>query len=202
MTKKFFERSSVVVAESLIGCFLCTGPTSLKLHGINQKIQKYMIVETESYGGFVDKASHSSRGETKRNTVMWGPPSRWYVYFTYGLHYMLNIVCGLDRHPAAVLIRGVVSENGKEKFLGPAILTKKLGIDKSFNNRKATRATGLWIEHTQKINGRRKLVYSEKLKILRTPRIGVDYAGPVWSKKNYRFVLYGFETKKFKKPKV
>lgn len=176
MTKEFFERDAGVVARDLIGCFLYT-PAG-----------KYMIVETESYGGFVDKASHSSRGETKRNAVMWGPPGRFYVYFTYGLHYMLNVVCREPGHPSAVLIRGIVNLKTGEKFLGPAILTKKLGIDKRLNGSIVSKKTGLWIEFPK---------IKTKLKILKTPRIGVDYAG-LWAKKKYRFVVKEFETKKFK----
>ncbi|MEK9185765.1 MAG: DNA-3-methyladenine glycosylase, partial [Patescibacteria group bacterium] len=117
----------------------------------------------------------------------------WYVYVTYGMHYMLNIVCGPKGHPAAVLIRGVVSKDG-EKILGPARLTKKLKIDRTFNGFSATPKNNLWIEsaHYTKIHDRKKL------NIMKTPRIGVDYTGSIWSQKLYRFVLKGFETKRFK----
>jgi DNA-3-methyladenine glycosylase len=209
----FFDRSSVLVAKDLIGKILCRkkGPTSLsssrkatagqgKLRGIKSKIQRFVIVETESYEGFEDKASHASRGETERNRIMFGEPGVWYVYFTYGMHHMLNIVCGAKGHPGAVLIRGV--DGGPNNLLGPAKLTKFLEIDKSFNTKKAVPKNGLWIGDNSdgiytEFHDREK-VYKKKFKILRTPRIGVDYAGPVWSQKKYRFVLEGFETKRFK----
>ena len=164
LRKAFFERSAVLVAKDLIGCYLCTVDGRL------------MIIETEAYEGLEDKASHASRGKTARNEVMFGDPGIWYVYFTYGMHYMLNIVCGANGHPAAVLIRGV------EGAIGPGRLTKKLGVDKRFNKQKANRKTGLWIEPSP-------LSLRDRDKIMCTPRIGVDYSGPIWSTKKWRFVL-------------
>ena len=107
---------------------------------------------------------------------MFGEAGRWYVYFTYGMHYMLNIVCGPKNYPAAVLIRGINGING------PARITKALKIDKKLNYQKANIKTGLWIENNSKIE-------NCKLKIENSLRIGVSYAGPVWSKKKWRFTL-------------
>ena len=180
-----------MVAKDLIGCYL--------IKRLNDgKIARFMIVETEAYEGLKDKASHASRGETERNKVMFGEAGVWYVYFTYGMHYILNIVCGKVGYPAAVLIRGVVDENG-EKILGPARLTKKLKIDKTFNGKTVSKIAGLWIEHpTLKIHDREFVMGRKNGNVLKTPRIGVDYAGLIWSQKLYRFVLEGFETKRFK----
>lgn len=177
---EFFNRNSVLVAKDLIGKILC--------RRVGRKNLKFVIVETEGYEGLKDKASHASRGETERNRVMFGEPYVWYVYFTYGMHYMLNIVCGEKGHPGAVLIRGL--DGMQDNLLGPARLTKFLNIDKSFNTKKAVPKNCLWIEDNQTI-------FKKKFKIIRTPRIGVDYAGPIWAKKKYRFVLDGFETKRF-----
>ena len=66
-----------------------------------------MITEVEAYDGPRDKASHASRGLTPRNAPMFGEAGRFYIYFTYGMHWMLNIVTGKRGYPAAVLIRGV-----------------------------------------------------------------------------------------------
>lgn len=165
--KAFFERNSVIVAERLLGKFLA--------RRIGNKKIVLMITETEAYEGFEDKASHASRGKTERNTPMFGPAGVWYVYFTYGMHWMLNIVCGKKGHPAAVLIRGV------EKINGPARLTKFLKVNKKFNGTKAVPKAGLWLEDGG--------VEIKPEKIKKTPRIGVAYAGPVWAKKRYRFVL-------------
>ena len=174
LPRVFFNRSAVQVARDLIGCFLCT-PKG-----------KFKIAETEAYEGVEDLASHAAKRKTKRNEVMFGKAGYWYVYFTYGMHYMLNIVCGSEGHPGAVLIRGAVSPT--KKLLGPAILTKALKINKKFNGLPALKKTGLWIKSERR----------PESKILKTPRIGVAYSGPIWSQKKYRFVLKGFETKKFK----
>src|SRR3989304_10562893 len=99
LEKKFFVRPTLTVAKDLLGKYL-----TIRADG---KIQRFMITEVEAYDGFKDKASHASRGKTERNTPMFGEAGVWYVYFTYGMHYMLNIVTGPQNYPAAVLIRGV-----------------------------------------------------------------------------------------------
>jgi DNA-3-methyladenine glycosylase len=161
LNKVFFERSSLSVAERLLGKFLVK-----KSRG---KERAYMITEVEAYDGFKDKASHAHRGRTMRNEVMFGQAGYWYVYFVYGMYNMLNIVIGKKDYPAAVLIRGVDGING------PGKLTKTLRIDRKFNKKKADKKTGLWIE-------------DRGIKIKKTPRIGVGYAGK-YTKKPYRFVL-------------
>ena len=70
-----------------------------------------MITEVEAYDGFKDKASHASRGKTERNKIMFEKAGKWYVYFTYGMHWMLNVVCGQKNYPAAILIRGAIQFN-------------------------------------------------------------------------------------------
>jgi len=168
---EFFDRPTPTVAKDLLGKFLVrkvgTGEVAL------------MITETEAYHGFKDQASHASRGQTPRNMPMFSEPSTIYVYFTYGIHWMLNIVCGKKGYPSAVLVRGAGD------IIGPARLTKALGIDKSLNTKMLGKKTGLWIEDRGvKIAARQ---------IEKTPRIGIGYAGD-WVRKPWRFVL--------KKPKV
>jgi DNA-3-methyladenine glycosylase len=137
-----------------------------------------MITEVEAYDGFSDEASHASRGKTARNAPMFGEAGRWYIYFTYGMHWMLNIVTGKKDYPAAVLIRAL--GNPVTKLNGPAKLTKYLKIDKRFNDKIASHKTGLWIEY--------RGIKIKKSQIMRAPRIGVDYAGK-WAKKPYRFYV-------------
>ena len=172
LKSEFFNRNSVLVARDLIGKFL--------IRKIGNNKVKYKIVETEAYEGFKDKASHAHIGQTKRNWPMFESPTTIYVYFTYGIHWMLNISCGKKGHPGAVLIRGI------EGYIGPARLTKKLKIDKNLNGKTLGNKSGLWIE-----SDTHKSIQSLKEKniILRTPRIGIDSSGEVWSKKLYRFVL-------------
>jgi DNA-3-methyladenine glycosylase len=163
----FFRRPTLQVARDLIGCYLVCAH--------NGTIKRYMITETEAYDGHDDLASHASKGLTPRTSIMFGPAGYYYVYFVYGIHWMLNIVTGEKDYPAAVLIRGI------EGATGPARLTKLLGITGELNGKKVSRQSGFWIE-------KRKADIAPRM-IQATPRIGVDYAGPIWSKKRYRFVL-------------
>lgn len=169
----FFNRSAIKVARSLLGCTLAR-----KRGG---KIERFIIIETEAYSGLEDKASHASRGMTKRNSIMFKSAGHIYVYFTYGMHWMLNIVTDKVNRPSAVLIRGLKSLDGKIVLNGPAKLTKALGIDGKLNGLKLGKTSGLWVE-----KGKNKIA---AMGIRRAPRIGVDYAGPVWAKKKWRFVL-------------
>lgn len=170
LTKKFFERPTLVVAKNLLGKYLC--------RRLSNRIAKcHMITEVEAYDGFKDKASHARSGKTLRNAPMFGEASKWYVYFTYGMHWMLNIVTGPKNYPAAVLIRGVI---GPIRLNGPAKLTKFLKIDKRFNSKPASRLAGLWIED--------RGIKIKKSQIKRAPRVGVAYAGE-WARKNYRFYI-------------
>ncbi|VAW14837.1 DNA-3-methyladenine glycosylase II [hydrothermal vent metagenome] len=167
LSKKFFERPAPEVAEDIIGKYLvCT---------VRGRESAFMITEVEAYEGFDDKASHASKGRTKRTEVMFGSAGVFYVYLVYGMYEMLNIVTGPKDYPAAVLVRGV------ESIAGPGRLTKSLKITRALSGKKATRESGLWIEE--------RGVKISKKDIKKTPRIGVDYAGPVWSRKQYRFVL-------------
>ncbi len=174
LRSEFFDRNSVVAAKDLIGKYL--------VREINGKTLGFKIVETEAYEGLSDKASHAHRGRTPRNTPMFGKPGTIYVYFTYGMHWMLNISCGKKGHPAAILIRGV------EGSIGPARLTRKLGIDKKLNGKLLGKKSELWVEEHD-TNTRMKTNDTNRIKILKTPRIGIDSSGPIWSKKLYRFVI-------------
>lgn len=170
--KDFFDRSARIVALEILGKYL--------VRKTDEGNVSLMINEVEIYDGIEDKASHSSRGITERNKVMWGDAGNLYIYFVYGMHNMLNVVVEKSGYPAAVLIRGGIAEDGRE-FNGPAKLTKYLKVEKSLNEKPAVKKSGLWFED-------RGVVVKDS-QIKKTPRIGVDYAGPVWSKKLYRFVV-------------
>ena len=185
----FFNRPAPKVAHDLIGCILARKNGS--------KTERFVITETEAYEGFKDKASHASRGKTARNEVMFRSAGHIYVYFTYGMHWMLNIVTGPKDYPAAVLIRGGIDCNTNMPVNGPARLTKRLKINSTLNGRRLGHTSGLWIEkHQKRTTGNqsftRQLIAGQSRQsrtIKRLPRVGVDYAGPVWSKKKWRFVL-------------
>jgi len=165
LTPPFYERSTITVARELLGKTLVVRQGST--------VEARVITETEAYIGIHDKASHAHRGKTMRNFPMFGPAGYWYVYFIYGMYWMLNIVTETDGHPAAVLIRGV------EGIPGPARLTKNMGIDRRFNGCPATPAAGLWVED--------RGVEHSSLKIRKGPRVGIDYAGPYWKRRHLRF---------------
>ena len=161
----FYARPALAVARGLLGKYLVR-----QLPGEQLALRIY---ETEAYIGPHDLACHAAKGRTPRTEVMFGPAGCWYVYFIYGIHWMLNVVTESEGFPAAVLLRAAGPADG------PARLTKALAIDKRFNTLPAAETSGLWIEDRGHAPARRS--------IRRTPRIGVDYAGP-WAAKPYRFV--------------
>jgi DNA-3-methyladenine glycosylase len=126
-------------ARALLGCVLTAstmdGEVALRL------------VEVEAYRGADDPASHSYRGRTPRNAVMWGPAGHLYVYFVYGMHYCANVVCLPDGVPGAVLLRAgevidgldaarhrrPAARTDAELARGPARLATVLRLDRAHN---------------------------------------------------------------------
>ncbi len=172
LNKNFYNQKTLKVARELLGCFLC--------RRAGGKIIRGMIIETEAYCGQQDKASHASHGKTSRTRVMFGPAGISYVYLIYGMHYCLNIVTEKEDYPAAVLIRGVRLENG-EVISGPGRVCRRFKIDKGLNGYDLSLGKKLWLETSQNFK-------KENYKIVRTPRIGVDYAKEYKDKK-WRFIL-------------
>lgn len=165
---EFFSTDSVALARGLIGKFLVRRmPDGTEL--------ARMIVETEAYDGEHDLACHARAGRTARTEVLYRAGGIWYVYLCYGIHEMLNLVTGPEGAPAAVLIRGV------EGISGPGRVTKQLAIDRKLNRAAADPASGLWLED--------RGVELSRRAVQATPRIGVDYAGEIWAKKPWRFVV-------------
>jgi DNA-3-methyladenine glycosylase len=162
------SRDTVAHARGLIGKYL------VRRHDDGRE-EARLITEVEAYDGEHDLACHASKGRTARTEVMFAPAGVWYVYLCYGVHEMLNLVTGPPGYPAAVLLRGL------DGICGPGRLTKALGITRALNAAPAAPASGLWIEDRGPAVPARRLIAS--------PRIGVDYAGPVWSQKPWRFML-------------
>lgn len=162
----FFNRPALVVAKELLGCYLV------------RQDDRWLITETEAYVGPHDLASHSSKGRTKRTEVMYQQAGTIYVYLIYGMHNMLNIVTDEKDSPAAVLIRAV--EQDGHPITGPGNVAKHLHIDRMINGMLLGKDSNLWVEMP---------TAKQHRKIIRTPRIGVAYAGPVWAEKKYRFIL-------------
>jgi len=115
----FADRDAVEVAPTLLNKLM-------RVHGTLAR-----ITEVEAYTAD-DPASHSFRGRTPRNAVMFGPAGYWYVYFIYGMHHCVNLVTGADGDGQAVLIRAVHIEGVDPRTTtGPGRLTRVLGIDRS-----------------------------------------------------------------------
>lgn len=183
LDQKFYRRPTLVVARELLGKKLVRQVKNMELSGI--------IVETEAYLGAGDSACHAYRGKTPRNAVMFGPPGHAYVYFTYGMHFLLNLVTENEDNPCAVLIRALEPHSGidqmqkrrkrwgKELTNGPAKLCQALAIDKTFNGWDVTKGEDLWLEAFQTVAPGR---------IASTPRIGIDYANPEHRDALWRFL--------------
>jgi DNA-3-methyladenine glycosylase len=176
----WFDRPAESVAPDLIGALL--------VHDMPEGRVAGRIVEVEAYLGPEDLAAHSARGRTPRNAVMFGPPGHLYVYFVYGMHYCANVVCGPGGKPEAVLLRGVELVEGEELARsrrgavpatrlasGPGNLAAAFDIDRRQNG--ADLLTG----PIRLVPARAPVAY------LRTPRIGVAYAGD-WADRPLRFV--------------
>ena len=133
LDRSFFARDSTVVAPELLNLlFVARGVTG-------------RIVEVEAYAGSRDAASHAYRGRTPRNATMFGPPGHLYVYFTYGMHFCANVVCGMEGEAYAALLRAVAPIEGidlmrsrrpkartdRELCAGPARLCQALGIGRA-----------------------------------------------------------------------
>lgn len=173
LSKKFFRQKTFAVAKELLGMFLVRKIGKNEIAG--------MITEVEVYDGFSDAASHASRGKTRRNEIMFREGGVWYVYFTYGMHWMLNVVTREKEYPAALLIRAAhIDGVPYKKTNGPAKLTAFLKIDKKHNGKSAAKKSGLWIED--------RGIRIRASDIKRGKRVGIEYAG-VWKHKPWRLYL-------------
>lgn len=170
LPQSYFNRSTLVVARSLLGKYL------VRQNG--KGIVAGKIIEVEAYVGPRDKACHASKGRTPRTDVLFGPAGVAYVYLIYGMYHLLNVVTERKEFPAAVLIRAI--EIDGHLINGPGRLTRALGIDRSLNRIDLTAGERLWFEdRADRLN---------KTDVGAFPRIGVDYAG-IWAKKPWRFRL-------------
>jgi len=165
LDKSFFEQDVLKIAPELLGKFL------VRAYDRN-RIERFKITETEAYRGEEDLGCHASKGRTARTEVMYSSGGVIYIYLIYGMHWMLNFVTGKKDQPQAVLIRGL------EGIYGPGEITKKLQIDKDFYGESLITSSRIWIENTFQ-----KVVYSTDV------RIGINYAGEFWEKKQWRFIL-------------
>jgi DNA-3-methyladenine glycosylase len=194
--RAFFAADPVTVARRLLGQRLVrvlVDGTRLSGH----------IVEVEAYLGVHDRAAHSYGGRrTARNEAMYARPGTAYVYFTYGMHHCVNVVCGAEDEPVAVLLRAVEPSEGmdamrrlrngaprraplrdREIASGPGRLCQAMGIDRCLNGIDLVEDNRLWIEL---VPGR--LV--SRADVVNCPRVGVDSAGE-WAHRPLRWYVRG-----------
>lgn len=173
LPRAFYDRAADVVARELLGKVL--------VHMVDGVPRVGKIVEVEAYLGEHDKAAHSCKGLTPRTKVMFGPPGYAYVYLIYGMYHCMNVVTEREGKASAVLIRAVepVSEL-LHRSSGPGLLCKAMQIDKSHNAQDLLSPHFFIAKNDE----------AETIKIVKKPRIGVDYAGE-WAKKLLRFYIKG-----------
>jgi DNA-3-methyladenine glycosylase len=188
LTHSFFAGPTRQLAQALLGCRLVRRWNGQRISGL--------IVEAEAYLGETDLACHARVGRTARNAMMYGRPGLAYVYFTYGMHWMLNVVSEAEDFPAAVLIRALEPQEGIDVMLelrpvprplelcrGPAKLTQALRIDQALNGVDlCSRRGDLWIEAGVPVPAR---------SIMRGPRVGLFTTPEPWKSKPWRYWVKG-----------
>jgi len=191
LPRSFFAQPTLLVARQLLGARL------LRLdHG--ERLVGY-ITETEAYIGEADQACHARAGLTPRTRIMYGPPGHAYVYFTYGIHWMLNFVTQQEGFPAAVLIRAVFPVQGIPQIAsrrwgqprsawtdGPAKLCQAFGIDGALNG------LDLCQPQSPLVVQPGLLVPDES--VTTGPRVGLNSVPEPWKSLPWRFRVQGMRS--------
>ncbi len=185
--RDFFARPSVQVAPDLLGCVL--------EHETAAGLVAVELTEVEAYAGEADPASHAYRGKTARNAVMFGPPGHAYVYFTYGMHFCVNLVCLGAGTASAVLLRAGRVIEGEELARarrtrssavvaprdlarGPARLCQALAIDRSLDGADVC-VPGSPLRVRWQGAGPGTTARSAERKVCSGPRVGIAVAAEV-----------------------
>lgn len=187
LNRSFFNQPTLDVARELLGQRL------VKIEPAGQRLSGW-ICETEAYIGTRDLGCHARAGRTARNASMWGPPGHAYVYFTYGMHWMLNLVTEEEGFPAAVLLRGLIPCEGIDLMRGrrkgrpdaqltdgPAKLCQALGIDGTWDGVDLCRSQApLFIERGVSIPPQ---------SVTKGPRVGLNSVAEPWKSIPWGFRL-------------
>lgn len=185
LSRDFFDRPTLLVARDLLGKRLVRPENDTRLSGL--------IIETEAYIGEQDQGCHAKAGLTARTRVMFGPPGHAYVYFTYGMHWMLNFVTEPEGLPAAVLIRAINPQEGLEVIAarrgkqpqklwtdGPAKICQALGIDGSYNGTDLCAPNApIFVEAGETI---------PDSAVTTSPRVGLNSVPEPWKSLPWRFL--------------
>lgn len=189
ISREFYSQPTLQVARQLLGKIL------VRIEDNGERTSG-MIIETEAYIGETDLACHARVGLTPRTSVMYGEPGLAYVYFTYGLHWLLNFVTESAGFPAAVLIRSVQPVEGISRIAarrkgiatthwtdGPAKLTRAFAIGKPFNGYDTCiENPALFVEDAEPI---------QDYAVTKTPRVGLNSVPEPWKSKPWRFLVTG-----------
>lgn len=200
--RDFFAVDSQALARALLGRLLVR-----RLD--DGEVLAGRIVETEAYAGERDRASHAfGRRRSERNESMYGPPGTAYVYFIYGMHYCMNVVCGEKDQPLAVLLRALEPVAGMERMArlraggpkaakrispealcaGPARLCRAMDIDRRLDGLDLVNDPRLHLAEPLAAVDSSPLPPVPDKDVARTARIGVEYAG-AWALKPLRWVV-------------
>ena len=174
LKRKFFVQPTLKVAKELLGKVLVRIYREKRLSG--------KIVEIEAYIGPKDKASHAYLGKrTKRNLAEFLAGGHIYIYLVYGMYWQLNFSTETEGKPTCILIRALEPAGGiTEATNGPGKLCRALRLDKSFYGEDLCQSKRIWIEEGKKVR---------TSQIIKTSRVGIDYAGPFWASIPWRFYL-------------
>ena len=188
--REFFDRDTETVTRELLGVWL--------LRSTPEGLTGGQIVEVEAYGGPEDMASHSRAGRTRRTEPMFGQVGHAYVYLVYGMHECLNVVAYNGKDAGAVLLRAIEPRIGVDLMRerrgraaakveslasGPARLCQAMAVTRAFNSHDLTTGEELWLAAAAD--------QPEAFEVEAGPRIGVDYAGPGWADRPWRFWIRG-----------
>lgn len=176
LKRDFYTRPTLLVAKELLGKYIVRKIGKKKLAG--------RIIETEAYIGPKDRASHAYGGRiTPRNKAEYLIGGHIYIYLVYGMHWQLNISTAKAKKPECVLIRALDSGNPELSKLtsGPGKLCRWLKLSKSFYGEDLTKSERIWLEDRgEKIQPK---------EIIAHRRVGIEYAGPFWANRKWRFLI-------------
>ncbi len=180
LPRSFYTQPTLKVAKDLLGKYIVR---KIEVPRKGTIFLQGKIVETEAYIGPKDRASHAFLGKrTKRNQAEFLIGGHIYIYLVYGMYWQLNISTYKEGKPECVLIRAIQPVGDDISLTnGPGKLCRYLKLDKSFYGEDLTKSKRIWLEDR-----------GEKIKpsqILATGRIGIEYAGPYWSRRKWRFLI-------------